>query len=226
MMPKEKIVILGHGGFARELAWLIHEINKSQSHPRWELLGFVVSDLSKTENPNACLGDYNWLEKNRSQWTALALGIGSPKARAAVSAQIDREFRDVHWPTLIHPSVNMDWDSCKIQQGSLLCANVIGTVNLKINEFSLINLSCTLGHESEIGSHSVINPSVNVSGGVTIGQQALIGTGAQILQNLNLGDHVTVGAGAVVTKNVESGLVVTGVPAQPRIKVNSAQNGQ
>jgi len=213
----QRIVIIGAGGFAREVEWLIREINQSTSTKKYEFLGYVVSDLSKVspEELPHILGDHQWLKENRTKWDALAIGIGNPERRCSLPAELDQEFPGIIWPTLIHPTARMDFNSCKIGKGTLICANVIGTVNLKLEDFCLINLACTIGHEAVIGKGSVLNPSVNISGGVTVGDGVLVGTGAQILQYIAIGNGATVGGGAVVTKEVLPGVTVAGIPAKP-----------
>ena len=41
----KRIIIVGAGGFAREVRWLIEEINAV--HREWAFGGYVVSDLTK-----------------------------------------------------------------------------------------------------------------------------------------------------------------------------------
>ena len=216
-MIAQRIVIIGAGGFAREVEWLIREINQNSSSKKFEFLGYVVSDLSTVpvEERTSILGGHEWLKDNRSKWDALAIGIGNPERRCTLPKELDAEFTGIQWPSLIHPTVRMDFSSCQIGKGTLICANVIGTVNLKIEDFCLINLSCTLGHEAVIGKGSVLNPSVNISGGVKVGTGVLVGTGAQILQYITIGEGATVGGGAVVTKEVPPGITVAGIPAKP-----------
>ena len=79
----------------------------------------------------------------------------------------------------------------------------------------MVNLACTLGHESRIGEGSVLNPTVNISGGVVLDKGVLVGTGAQILQYVQIGEGATVGAGAVVNRDVPAGVTVVGIPAKP-----------
>jgi sugar O-acyltransferase (sialic acid O-acetyltransferase NeuD family) len=216
-MKAKRIIIIGAGGFAREVAWLIKEINQNSKAQAYEFLGYVVSDLSKVDpsERSNILGDHEWLKKNRSQWDALAIGIGNPERRCALPKELDALIPGIEWPALVHPRVRMDFQSTIIERGALLCANVIGTVNLKFEEFCLINLACTIGHEATIGAGSVINPSVNISGGVVIKEGVLVGTGAQILQYIQVNEGATVGAGAVVTKEVAARVTVAGIPAKP-----------
>jgi sugar O-acyltransferase (sialic acid O-acetyltransferase NeuD family) len=161
------------------------------------------------------VGDLDWMERNRAAIDAAAFGIGLPEPKLRLGAEITERLPALEWPTLIHPSVHLDRPSCRLGRGVVLCAGVIGTVGLEIDDFAMANLSCTLGHEAKLGKGTVLNPTVNISGGVVLEDGVLVGTGAQILQYVRVGQRAVVGAGAVVTKDVAPATVVVGVPARP-----------
>ncbi len=210
----KKIVVIGAGGFAREVKFLIKEINKAQRE--YDFLGFLVSDLKNlkdTDSKEEVIGDLSWFEKVHETIYA-AIGVGTPKNRLKIGNDISNQFVNVIFPTLIHPNVIYDRGSCEFERGVIICSYNVLTVNVLIKEFSLVNLSCTIGHEAIIGAGCVINPTVNVSGGVELGNGVLVGTGAQILQYVQIGDNAIIGAGACVTKDVDSGVTVVGVPAK------------
>lgn len=217
-MKAPRIVVVGAGGFAREVRWLIEELNREETHPVYDFVGYVVSDVSRLgehDDKEHVLGDYEWLQSNRDAVDCMAIGVGTPGARIRISEDLGQLVPDMAWPALVHPSVQLDKKSCTIGDGVLICAGVIGTVSVVVEPFAMVNLACTLGHEATIGRGSVLNPTVNISGGVDVGKQVLIGTGAQVLQYVRIGEGATVGAGAVVTKDVLPRETVVGVPARP-----------
>jgi len=218
-MALKSIAVLGAGGFAREVCWLISDINRTR--PTYDFAGYLVSDLhllTGHDSHDQILGDFSWLDDNAHRIDCFAIGIGTPAARLKVVADLEQKLGTVDWTTLVHPSVQLDQESCSIGKGVILCAGVIGTVNIVVEPFVMANLSCTIGHEARLGRGTVLNPTVNVSGGVMLGEAVLVGTGAQVLQYVNVGAGATIGAGAVVTKNVSERQTVVGVPARPMSK--------
>lgn len=209
----EPIVIYGAGGLAREVEWLIRRINQECS--RWKFEGYVVTDkksLSEIDSLDQIVGDEKWLIGQKD--LSIALAVGTPKHRINIANRLVQHFSEKKFPALVDPSAIYDSHSCKFETGAIITAGCVFTVNITLKRFSLVNLDCTIGHESVVGMACVLNPSVNISGGVKIGYGTLIGTGAQVLQYVHVGNGATVGAGAVVTKHVEDGQVVVGIPAK------------
>ena len=209
-----KIVVIGAGGFAREVKFLIDDINENKK--KYDFLGYIVSDLNKLgkyDSSDEVLGDFSWFDKH-SDPLSVAIGIGNPNVRLKLGYELSEKYHHISCPPLIHPNVIFDKNSCTIEDGAIICSSTVMTVNVHVKKFSLINLCCTVGHEAVIGDGSVINPTVNISGGVNIGVCVLIGTGAQLLQYVKIGDNSVIGAGACVIKSVPPNEIWGGVPAK------------
>ena len=209
----KKILIIGAGGLAREIRWLIEEIN--EVNRQFEFIGYIVSDLNSlkdTDSKELVLGDFSWFD-NLEEEIDVCIGIGNPKNRLAVG-EILLKNKYLNFPNLFHPSVRFQKSTCSFGRGIIICANTLLTSNIQIDDFALINLSCVVGHESKIGKGSVINSVAKISGGVKIGMGVLVGTGATILQYRSIGNNSTVGAASCVTKSIPDKVIAFGLPAK------------
>lgn len=205
---KKPIYILGSSGFAKEVYFLLKEINA------YEVKGFVdvvqKQNMSFAEREFEIITEDTFLQKVDPQSCLLAIGIGSPE----IIMKLSERFKAFIFPNLIHPTVVGDFQNIKLGIGNIVTAGVIFTTGIQVGSFNIFNLSTTVGHDAKIGSFNVINPTVNISGGVEIGNANLIGVGATILQYKKIGNNSIVGASSLVTKDVEDRKTVVGVPAK------------
>src|SRR5665647_1178010 len=209
----EKIAIYGAGGFGREVKMLIDQINNQK--PVYNFIGFFDDgeEKGKLINGFPVLGSVNDL----NEWSAGSLNIvyaiGNPVVKKEVVEKI--KVSNVKYPVLIHPNVLIGMDEVSIGEGSIICAGTIITVNIKIGKHVILNLSCTVGHDTAIGDYSSFMPSVNNSGEVNIHEAVYVGTGAKIINQLEIGENTIIGAGAVVSKSLPANCTAVGVPAKP-----------
>lgn len=143
----------------------------------------------------------------------LVLAIGNPIVKKKVFEKIKNP--KVSFPSLIHPSVIISKDAVIVEDGCIICAGNIITCNIKIERFTILNLACTVGHDTTIGAFSSFMPSVNISGEVTIHSSVYVGTGAKIINQLEIGENTVIGAGAVVSKSIPANCTAVGIPAKP-----------
>lgn len=206
----KKLVIVGVGGFGREVAWLVERINAEQ--PLWDVLGFVDDNEAlhgTMVNGYPVLGDTGWLRDQGGDLHAVC-AIGSSRTRKKVVSQLE----DVNFATLIDPSVHMS-GRVRMGDGCIICAGAIVTVDIEIGSHVIVNLDCTIGHDAVVKDFVTLNPSVNVSGNTVLGECVEMGTGSQIIQGLSVGNSTIVGAGSVVVNELPSKCTAVGIPAKP-----------
>ena len=199
------LVIVGKGGFAREVRWLLER--KNQKKKTWNFLGYV-----DRESGTDVIGNDEFLLRYTEDLDVV-LAVGDPGVRRRL-AECFRQNGHLYFPSLVDPGVLCS-DQVHMGMGNIICAGTILTVDIEIRNFIIINLGCTIGHDTIVKDYVTINPGVNVSGNVCIEEMANIGTGAQIIQGKTVGISTIVGAGAVVNRTLPSFCTAVGVPARP-----------
>lgn len=211
------LIILGASGFAREVAWLVDRINKV--NPTWNLLGFTEENCSSYErmiNNYPILGDDRVI--SRFPHADLVCAIGSSQTRKKVIESIKSSYPSAVFATLIDPSVDIA-ETNTIGEGTIICAGNLITVNTKIGNHVIINLACTIGHDTTLDDYVTIYPNVSISGHCRIHERSELGTGAQVIQGLEVGENTIIGAGSTVVKSIPANCTAVGVPAKP-IKIH------
>lgn len=207
------LYIVGAGGFGREVAWLVERIN--HVNPEWSLKGFIDDNKvlhGTKEGGYFVVGGCDYLEKlSHTAWVVCA--VGAAKIRKKIIKKLNT-ISNVSFATLIDPSV-IKSERVTVQEGSIICAGTILTVDIVIGKHVIINLDCTIGHDDVIHDFVTIYPSVNVSGNVSVEECAELGTGMQVIQGRKIGKESIVGAGAVVVRDIPPKCTAVGSPAKP-----------
>ncbi len=204
----KKIVIVGAGGFGREVEMLIDQINEMSQ--QWEFLGFIDDEKATGTRIGGAkvLGSISKIAQMPDVWVVLA--IGNPKAKERILSKLDPNQQ---YATLIHPNVLIG-KRVEIGAGTIICAGNIITTDIKIGRHVILNLGCTVGHDTEIGDLCSFMPAINISGEVVIEGGVYVGTGAKIINQLSIGTQTIVGAGAVVSKTLPANCTAVGIPAK------------
>ena len=213
----EKIVIIGAGGFGREVKMLIDQINLKDN--KYEFFGYFDDGIKQGTviNNNKVLGSIDDLLK-REEKINVVVAIGLPDIKKKIVEKLLNNS-NIYFPTLVHPSVLIGDEFVEIGKGCVICAGSIITCNIKIKDFVILNLMCSVGHDTIINSYASFMPSVNISGEVIIHEEVYVGTGAKIINQLEIGKKTIVGAGAVVSRSLPENCTAVGIPAKP-IKFN------
>ncbi|TDL99951.1 MAG: acetyltransferase [Flavobacteriaceae bacterium] len=201
----EDIAIIGAGGFGQEVLSLITAINQNKN--QYNFIGFF-DDNTLVENVIGKITDI----KKHSPNLRLVLAIGNPTTKKRII--FNNTFEKSSFPNLIHPNVEIQNNQISLGVGNIICKGVSLTTNIKIDDFAIVNLNSTIGHDCVIKDYCSIMPGVNVSGETTLEVGNYLGTGSTILQGIKIGKWATIGAGAVVIRDVPDFAVVVGNPGK------------
>jgi sugar O-acyltransferase (sialic acid O-acetyltransferase NeuD family) len=207
-LPLPPLVIVGAGGFGREVAWLAQNaVEPFQVH------GFVDDREGLTTDDldgHRYLGPIDtWPE---FEDMSFVVAVGDPRVRCDIVCGMLRNNLP-RFATLIHSS-SLLGPNTSVAQGSLICAGSVLTSSITVGAQSIVNLGVTVGHDANIGDFCTLAPQVSVSGNVDIGDGAEIGTSASLRQNVCVGRGAMLGMGSVLTKDIPDDSMFFGAPAK------------
>ena len=208
------LVIIGAGGFGREIPEIVDAINTA-SPGAWELLGFLddgqpdAERLARLELPHLGAVDGG---DDLPHGTHFVIGVGSGAVRRKLREAAER--RGLVPATLVHPTATVGRD-VRIGVGSVLCAGVSVTTNVDLGDFTILNLGVTVGHDTVLEDYVTVHPQAALSGECRIGTDVVMGTSSAIIQGRAVGARTTVGGGAVIVKDLPEDVTAVGAPAKP-----------
>ena len=105
------LVIIGAGGFGREVKWLVERINQDTYNKtgkkRWNICGFVDDGtwIQNEVDGFPVLGGCGWLAEQKKQMAVLC-AVGSAIVRKKVIEKI-KSNKKLYFPNVIDPTVTM-----------------------------------------------------------------------------------------------------------------------
>lgn len=208
----KNLVIVGAGDFGREVSFVVERLNEHGAD--WNLLGFVdddetmrgaMADGYPVLGPVECLWDME-----RPLWAVCSVGTG--RVRARIMEKV------LSWPgisaaSLVDPSVIVG-RGAEIGAGSVVCPGTVLAINASLGAHTIVNLNCTIGHDTVLEDCCTVHPGSNLSGKVHVGRCTDIGTGTKIIQGLSVAPGSILGAGAVVVRDIAEPGTYVGVPVK------------
>ena len=203
------IAIFGAGGFGREIACLIKQINNQE--PTWNLVGFFDDNpaLLGTKNEyGEVLGGIDVLNQYNKE-LAITIAIGNPSVVRKVVGAITND--KIWFPNLVAPDVIiMDEENFSMGRGNIICCKCWISCNVRFGDFNILNVGITVGHDAQLGNYNTLMPAVNISGEVVVGEENFFGVASVVLQQKRIGYKTVIGGNSMIIKNTKDGRTYMG----------------
>lgn len=205
------IAIYGAGGFGRETACLLREINEVS--PTWDFVGFFDDAVPAGARLRAgeVLGGMDALNARGGE-LSVVFAVAAPRVVESLFKKITNP--NVAFPNVVAPTARvLDPETLKLGRGNLISHHSSISCDVELGDFNLFNTQIYVGHDSRIGSFNMFNPCVRVSGNVRVGDRNFFGVASVVLQGVPVGDDVTLGANSVLFRPAKSASTYVGNPA-------------
>ena len=214
----ENLLIVGAGGFGRELYGIARECNGFGE--RFIIKGFL------DDNPDALNGfnGYPPIVGSPESYVpqtgdVFITAIGSITARRRCAETLERH--NAKFVSLVHRTASLGVN-VEIGNGTLIAQNSFISADVRIGRHACIFQSVVVGHDTVLGNFAHVYALCSIGGEVKIGDGAAVYPGARIVPRRTIGNGAVVGIGSVVMLNVSPGTTVFGNPAAPMGHVFSA----
>ncbi len=213
----DDVVIVGAGGFGREVADIARDMDADGAPIR--LLGYLDDGPVDTDRLAAvggkligpptrlCTSDVGYV-----------IAIGSGAVRRSIVRRLG--------PTRARPTILLSprasaGSGTTIGPGCILAAGARVTTGCRLGLHVDIHINAAIGHDCSFDDYATVFPGGILGGDVHLEEAATVGAGAVVLRGLTIGAGAMVGAGAVVTRDVPPGEVVVGSPARSLDRLRS-----
>lgn len=207
-----RIVIVGAGGFGREVLQYAHDAMRLQ--PGYTVKGFLdddPSDLAALGLDLPVLGGTHHYDFEPSDRALIA--VGEPSLRLAMAARL--EDSGARFVTLVHPLAYVS-EAATLGAGCIVAPFASVGAHAQLGDHSVLTFYASVGHDARIGRGCGFSPHAVANGGAVLGDGVFLGAYAVVNPTRTVGSGSKVAAGAVVYHPVPSDVLAVGNPARPR----------
>jgi len=213
-MPLRKVLIIGAGGFGREvLASLLRSPECGQS---WAIGGFLDDDVKGAAERLRSTGVEvpvigSAVDHVPGGEYLYICAIGDPRTKLRISERLAGQGAE--FINLVDPTAQIG-PRCRMGVGNILMHYAGLTTDVQLGNFVSLNRFVSVGHDAVVGDGCTLSSYCDVTGYVRLARGVFMGSHATVLPGAVVEEFCTVGAGSVVVRHASAGKTVLGVPAR------------
>jgi len=209
------IIIVGAGGFGREVyAWAYETYLKSKNN-NYKIKGFLDDNLKSLDGFNinskvlSDINNYLVAENDR-----FIIAIGNIDTKKKIVKKL--EGKGAQFISLIHHTAIIA-PTAKIGEGCIICPFVLVSDNVIINDFSTLNFYSSCGHDAAVGKYSILSPYSTLNGFSVIEDEVFLGSHSTVTGSIKIGYRSKVSANSVAMNDAPRHSLVYGVPGKTKV---------
>jgi sugar O-acyltransferase (sialic acid O-acetyltransferase NeuD family) len=204
-----EIVIVGAGGFAREMHCLLPGFLPDEDYSFKGFLGQDQGTPADTDISKLILGDPASYQPQPNERFVLAIGNMDARRRTVEALT----SKGGEFLTLVHPTAIVA-PTAKLAQGTIIYPLAAVSNNAQLQTCVKLNYYASVGHDTTLGKYCLLAPYATVNGFGVLEDQVYMSTHSTVAPQVRIGKESKISANSAAMKDVPSGSLVFGVPGR------------
>ena len=175
------LAILGSGHLGQQIA----HYALSDGHYR-KIVFFDDFSVEKEVNGYSIIGNSDAVEKEFSEQSFDELIIGIGYKHLEVRKSLFERFKDkIPFGKVVHSSSWLD-ETATVADGCVIYPRCSIDANVVIEQNTILNIACTIAHDTVVGKHCFLSPRVALAGFIKVDEMCILGINSIVIDNIKI----------------------------------------